>query len=800
MSSWAPLRREDPRLITGRGRYVADLEAHGAAEVAILRSPFPHARIGAIDTTAARALDGVFAVLTGAEVALLTDPLLAVVPGTPEYRAVAVDEARFEGEPVAVVVAEDRYVAEDALEGIEVEWEPLGSVADPVAAVLPGAPAVHESHPGNVAWRRTYRYGDAEGAFERADRIVRRDLTFPAFSSIPLETYGMVASYDPLADSYTVQANFQGPFTLHSVTARALRVPDDRVRLTVPQDVGGSFGSKAMLYPYVVLTCAAARLAGRPVRWIEDRLEHLKASSRATDRSGTYELAVRADGTFLGLRAAIRENVGAYLRAPEPASVVRVFSTLQGAYHLEGIAVDASAVLTNTVPTGLNRGYGGPQHYFALERLVDEAAAELGLDPAELRRRNLVQPDEFPFHSLSGGVYDSGDYPEALRRALAGARYDELRTEQARRGSSGERRLGVGLATVVDASTSNMGYVTLALDPEVRERPGFLPKSGNLETARVKMDANGRVSVAISTAGAGQSHETVAAAIAARVLTVPPEQVHVEDHMDTATSVWSVSSGSYSSRFAAMAGSAVHGAGLRLREKLTRIAAHVLEAAPEDLVWEEASVHVRGAPDRRLSVRRLAGLAHWSPESLPPDLDAGLEASATFRHPGLDPPDALDRVNASANYGFMVDVAAVEVDLRTGWVEVRDYYSIHDAGTILDRDVVRGQRWGAFLQGMAAALYEHLSYDGEGTLRNGTLMDYLCPTASEMPALRLDDLETPAPFTPLGAKGCADGSITPAPVAIANALADALRPLGVSVDRLPVVPGELWERLQGSSR
>jgi 2-furoyl-CoA dehydrogenase large subunit len=266
--------------------------------------------------------------------------------------------------------------------------------------------------------------------------------------------------------------------------------------------------------------------------------------------------------------------------------------------------------------------------------------------------------------------------------------------------------------------------------------------------------------------------------------------------MDTATSVWSVSSGSYSSRFAAMAGSAVHGAGLRLREKLTRIAAHVLEAAPEDLVWEEGSVHVQGAPDRRLSVRRLAGLAHWSPESLPADLDAGLEASATFRHPGLDPPDALDRVNASASYGFMVDVAAVEVDLHTGWVELRDYFSVHDAGTILHHDVVRGQRWGAFLHGMAAALYEHLSYDAEGTLRNGTLMDYLCPTASEMPALRLDDLETPSPFTPLGAKGCADGSITPAPVAIANALADALRPLGVSVDRLPVAPGELWERLR----
>jgi 2-furoyl-CoA dehydrogenase large subunit len=791
-------RREDLRLLTGRGAFIADLPLRGAAEAAVLRSPHAHARVLDIDVGKARELPGVDCVMTGRELVQLSDPILSVVRGAPEYRPLAVDRVRYDGEPVAVVVARDRYVAEDALELIRVEYEPLEAVIEPDAALAPGAPALHESHPGNVAWHRRYRYGDPELAFASADLVVGRDFVFPSYSSIPLETYGMVCEYEGPGGRYVVHCNFQGPFTLHSVAARALRVPDDRLRMVVARDVGGSFGSKAMLYPYVVLMSVAARLAGRPVRWIEDRLEHLKASSRASDRSCRFELAVTRDGRLLGLRARILENVGAYLRPPEPASIVRVFANLQGAYHMQGLELDASAVLTNRVPTGLNRGYGGPQHYFPLERLVDEAAHELGIDPVELRRRNLIRPEEFPFRSLSGGLYDSGDYPEVLRRAVALSGYQELRARQ--RGGRRDGRLrGVGVAAVVDSSTSNMGYVTLALDPSERARPGYLPKSGSLETARVKMDSNGQVAVSISTAGAGQSHETVAAEVAAAALGIPPEQVQVEDRMDTASSVWSVSSGSYSSRFAAMTASAVHRAAVLLREKLIRAAAEMLEADPRDLELGEGAVAVRGAPERRVPLRRIAGMAHWNPEGLGAGLDGGLEASATFRFPGLDAPGPDDRVNASGCYGFMVDVAVVEVDPETGTVEVADYVSVHDAGRVLDRVVLRGQRWGAFAHGLAAALYEELVHGPDGQLLTATLADYLCPTASEMPPLRLDDIETPSPFTPLGAKGCADGSCTPAPVAIANAVADALRSSGVTVERLPFRPAEVWRRLQGAA-
>jgi len=789
---WQPLRREDLRLITGRGRFIADLPVDGAFEAAVLRSPHAHARIIRIDASAALASPGVHSVLTGVDIADVTDPLLSVVPNAPEYRCCATDRARYAGEPVAVVLALNRYLAEDALELVEVEYEPLPVVTEPDAAVAPGAPALHRSHLDNVAWRRDYSYGDPQGAFERAEIVVEREFHFPSFSSIPLETYGMLCAHDPFRDEYRADVNFQGPFTLHSVAARALRVPDDRLRVVVPEDIGGSFGSKAMLYPYVALMCAAARLAGRPVRWIEDRLEHLRASSRASDRSCRAALALNRDGRLLGLRVSLRENVGAYLRAPEPASVVRVFANLQGPYHMDGVAIEATAVLTNRVPSGLNRGYGGPQHYFALERLVDEAAHELTMDPAELRRRNLVRKEEFPFLSISGGLYDSGDYERVMDVALGMVDSGRLQLEK----PVGSRLRGLGMALVVDASTSNMGYVTLALEPEARSRHGYLPKSGSLETARVKMDSNGRVTVTISSAGSGQSHETVAAQVAAEVLGIPQEQVYVEDRMDTASSPWGIASGSYSSRFAAMGLGAVHQASTNLREKLLRIAAQTLEAAPEDLLLRNGAVEVRGAPDHVVSIKRIAGLAHWNPEGLPADVEAGLEASATFRFPGLDAPDELDRVNGSGCYGFMCDVAVVEVDPETGWIEIVDYVSVHDAGRILHPVVVRGQRWGAFLNGMAAALYETLDYDADGQLRTGTLMDYLCPTASEMPRLRLAEVETPSPFTPLGAKGMADGSVTPAPVAIANAVADALRPRGLSVDRLPVTPGQLWERLQ----
>ena len=786
-------RTEDARLLTGRGRYLDDVAVPGCRAAAILRSPHAHARIVRVDATAARAQRGVDAVLTGAEIQAQADPFPVVVPSAPPYYPLAVDRARYVGEPIAIVVAANRYCAEDALEAIAVDYEPLPAVVDPVAAAQPGAPRLHESHADNVAWQKTFRYGDPDGDFARADVVVGATLRFPRYHSIPLETYGVIAEY--AGGRYTVHANFQGPFSLHAVMARALRVREDQLRLVVPADIGGSFGSKAMLYPYVVLVALAARAAGRPVRWIEDRLEHLKASASGADRVFTFEAALQADGTILAVRGDLWDNAGAYLRAPEPASILRTISSYQGPYRVRSVAITARSVMTNKGPVGLNRGYGGQQHCFGLERVVDLAAERLGLDPAMLRRRNFVRRDEFPYHTVTGGVYDSGDYEAALDTALRASRYAERRAEQQRARAEG-RLVGIGLAAAVDPSTSNMGYITLALTPEERAREGFLPKSGSMESARVTMDASGGVSVMLSTAAQGQSHETVAAQLVADELGLEPKDIRVVNTMDTSAAGWSISSGTYSSRFAAMGASATGLAARRLGDKLVRIGAHLLEARPEDCELGGGQVRVKGAPFRSIRLRRIAGLAHWNPAALPDDLEPGLETQATWRFPGFQPPDAEDRMNVAGTYGFMLDVAVVEVDRETGEPRVLEYVSVHDAGRVLNPLVVEGQRTGAIVHGLAGALYEEFVYGDDGQLHTSTLMDYLCPTAYEVPPVVLDHLETVSPFTLYGAKGCADGSVVPAGAAIANALSDALRPLGLAVNELPATPVGLWRRLR----
>jgi 2-furoyl-CoA dehydrogenase large subunit len=790
-------RIEDARLLTGRGRYIADLVIPGCREAAILRSPHAHARIVSIDATAARDDAAVDAVMIGEDVARWADPFPVVVVGAPPYHPIAIDRARFVGEPVAVVVAADRYRAEDALASIVVEYAPLRAVVDPQLATQPGAPALHASHEDNVAWRRTFRYGDPEADFARADVVVGDVFRFPRYHSIPLETYGIVAEYE--RGRYTVHCNFQGPFSLHPVMARALRVSDDQLRIIVPRDIGGSFGSKAMLYPYVVLVALAARATGAPVRWIEDRLEHLQASASGADRVFRFEGAFRNDGTLLAIRSEVWDNVGAYLRAPEPASIVRTISSQPGPYRVRSIEMVARAVMTNKAPVGLNRGYGGPQHCFGLERVMDLAAERLALDPAELRRRNFIAPEAFPHRTVTGGIYDSGDFGAVLDKALTAARYQERRLEQQQARAHG-RLIGIGLATAVDPSTSNMGYITLALTPEERARPGFMPKSGSMETVRLKMDASGTVTVVLGTAGQGQSHETVAAQIVAAELGLPPADVRVLDAMDTRVSPWSISSGTYSSRFAAMGASATGLAARRLRDKLMTLAAHVLEAPVEDLELNDGQVQVKGSPFRSVKIRRLAGLAHWNLDGLPQDLEPGLETSATFRFPGFAPPDAQDRMNVAGTYGFMADVAMVEIDAQTGEIAVNLYVSVHDAGRLLNPRVVDGQRTGALLHGLAAALYEEFVYAEDGQFLSGSLMDYLCPTAAEMPPVVLEHVETPSPFTLYGAKGCADGSVVPAPAAIANAVADALRPLGLGVSELPLTPAKVLGWLQRARR
>jgi 2-furoyl-CoA dehydrogenase large subunit len=770
-------RLEDEALLRGAGRFIDDLDpVPNVRHAAILRSLLPHARINGIDASAALELPGVFGVLTGADVAAMSRPFPAGIDTSVPYWAAAHGVTRYAGEPLAVVVARDRYVAEDAVELIQVDYDPLDPVLDVEEAVGTEA-CVHD---------RSFAYGDVDGALARADLIVRERFGFPRWTCAPVECYGVVCDWDEGTGTLTAWANFQGPFTLHSVAAAALCLPGSRLRLITPRDSGGSFGIKASVYAYVVLIGLAARRFGVPVRWTEDRLEHLAASAASTARVTEIEAGFAADGELLALRYDAIEDVGAYVRAPEPATLYRMHGSLGGAYRVRNVAARNRVVLTNRCPSGLNRGFGGPQLYFGLERTMAIAARRLGRDPAEVARRNLIPAEDFPYRTPSGGLYDSGDYAACLERALELARYEERRADREAVAAEG-RLVGIGLACVVEPSISNMGYITLAQTAE--ERAKTLPKSGNAEGATVTMNPLGGITVRMATTPQGQGHKTVAAQVVADVLGLDPGDVDVVSELDTATDAWTVASGNYSSRFSGVGTGAVLHAAEKVHAKLCKIAAAQLDCYADEVELREGKAW-NGASS--VSLRRLAGIAHWHPDALPPGVEPGLHETAYYAAPNLAAPDQDDRVASSAAHGFLVDIAVVEVERDTGAVRLLDYVSVHDAGRLLNPLVVDGQVRGGFAHGVGAALFEQVVYDEDGNLLTGTFMDYLCPTAADIPSVRSEHLETPSPFTALGAKGVGEGTTMSAPVAIANAVADAV---GIDAVELPLTPARVWELL-----
>ncbi|MGI9110909.1 MAG: xanthine dehydrogenase family protein molybdopterin-binding subunit [Gaiellaceae bacterium] len=766
-----PLRRlEDEALLRGEGRFIDDLDpVPHAGHAAVLRSLLAHARIARLDASAALELPGVIGVLTGADVVAMSRPFPVGVDGARPYYAAAAEIARYAGEPLAVVVARDRYIAEDALELIEVEYEPLEPVLDP--------------EDGEIVSDRHFSYGDSEGALAQADLVIEEPFHFPRWSGTPVECYGVVADWNAAAGSLTAWANFQGPFTLHSVAAGALGLPGSKLRLITPPDSGGSFGIKATVYVYVVLMGLASKHLGVPVRWIEDRIEHLAASSASTARTTTVRAGFSRAGELLALAYDVVEDVGAYIRAPEPATLYRMHGSLSGAYRVQNVAARNRVALTNRCPTGLNRGFGGPQLYLALEGVMNVAAKRLGLDPAELRRRNLIGADAFPYRTPSGGLYDSGDYEACLDHALQLARYHERRDEQANARSTG-RSLGIGVACVVEPSISNMGYITLA--QTAAERAQALPKSGNAEGATVIVSPLGGITVRIGTTPQGQGHRTVAAQVVADALGVLPEDVDVLTEIDTSTSAWSVASGNYSSRFAGVGAAAVHVAATKIAAKLRAIAAGALDGDAADVVLRDGQAWLG---DTSLSPRRLAGTPHWNPDVLPAGLEPGLYETAFYAPPNLAPPDAEDRIASSAAHGFIVELAVVEIDLETGVIDVLAYVTVHDAGRLLNPLLVDGQIRGGFAHGAGAALLERMHYDEDGNLLTNSFIDYLCLGAADMPPLRIGHLCTPSPFTLLGAKGLGEGNTMSVPAALAAAVADAL---GVETVELPLTPARVW--------
>ena len=786
-------RKEDLRLLTGRGRFMDDIHLPDMKYAAILRSPYPHAWIKGMDISQALNVSGVRGVLTGDDVAAMSQPFPVGVPIPPKYYSCAVDKVRFVGEPVAVVVADSRYIAEDALDLIEIEYEPLPVVMDIEAAAEPDAPILHDNIGSNIYSHRFFQYGDIQKAYEEADLVVKGKFLFPKYGSTPIETYGVVASYNPFNEEFVIYNNYQGPFVNHSLVAIALGIAENKMRWIVPTDIGGGFGTKTGMYPYIALIALAAKKTGMTVKWIEDRREHLLASATGTDRVTYMEAAVKKDGTILGLKDKAMDNTGGYIRPPEPGCAYRSTGNHTGAYQIRNLDREVMVVGTNKCLTAPNRGYTCQELYFSVERLVDMVAAELKMDPAEIRFKNFIQADQFPYTTATGGVYDAGDYPKALRMALDKIDYEKTRKEQQEALKQG-RYIGIGLATVVDPSVTNIAYVTLALTPEQRAKGH--PKSGSGESVIVKLDPLGKAHVIACTNPQGQGHETVISQIVADELGISPDDVTVSDVVDTHDRVYTITTGSYSSRFASVGVNAVVAATRKVKEKMKKIASHLLEASPDDIEDRDGKFYVKGAPDKSIHVKHIAGTAHWNQSALPDGTDVGLYASSLLSMPTSLPPDQLDRVDSSNTYGFIAEAIVVEVDPETGQVEFLKWASVHDSGTVLNPLLLEGQVMGSIAHALGGTLYEEWAYDENGQCLTASFQDYLVPTAMEVPKVDIGHVETPSPLTALGSKGAGESSTMSVPVAIANAIADALAPLGVTINELPLSPNKIWHLIQ----
>jgi 2-furoyl-CoA dehydrogenase large subunit len=784
-----PMRRiEDASLLTGRGQYGDDAGVKpGTLHAAIVRSPHAHAVLNSIDSKRAEAAPGVRAVLTGRDLAAWSRPFVVGVKAPMEMWALAVDRVRYAGEPVAVVIADSRYLAEDAADLLVVDYTQLDPVVSIDAAILPDAPVLHEGHGSNIASDRSFRYGDPETAFAQAAHTVELTVRYPRNSCTPIEGAVVVADYLSEEEGYDVASNFMGPFSLHTVMALALRVPGHKLRHRTFRDSGGSFGVKHAVFQYAVLMCLASRKAGAPVKWVEDRLEHLGGLTSSTNRLSTIRAAVEPDGRITALSYDQFDDVGGYLRAPEPATFYRMHGCLTGAYAIPNLLVRNRVVLTNKTPAGLVRGFGGPQVYFQLERLMQRISVELGIGMVDLYRRNFIPADAFPYQAAAGALIDSGNYQRALELVQSEGGLAELYEKRTRARAEG-RLYGIGFAAIVEPSISNMGYITTVLPKEARAKAG--PKNGAIASASVAIDPLGGINVTIASAPAGQGHRTVCAQVVADVLGLEPDNVAVNVEFDTQKDAWSVAAGNYSSRFAGAVAGAVHLAACKIRDKLAIVAAAQLKVDPGDIVFAGGKVYPKLDPARGLPFLRMAASPHWAPGLLPDGVEPGLRETAFWTAPQLGAPDEQDRVNTSAAYGFAFDVCGVEIDRNTGRVKIDKYITTHDAGRILNPALADGQIRGAFAQGLGAALMEEFRYGEDGSFQSGTFADYLVPTTCEVPEPQIIHLETPSPFTPLGAKGLGEGNNMSTPPCIGNAVADAL---GVRDVELPLTPSKVMD-------
>lgn len=776
-------RVEDPLLLTGRVQCVDDLDFPGMLHMAFLRSPHAHARIVAVDTAAARQVPGVEYVLTGDELRQHLGPLGGFQEGWQGY-ALAVGKVRYVGEPVAAVVATSRYVAEDAAEQIRVEYEPLPPVVDPYRALEADAPLLYEEQGTNVIFKKTYRYGDPDRAIASADLVVRGTFRFPRVSANTMETNGCISQYNPLTNEVTIWGPFQILHHTQMGFSAALRLPPNRVRV-VAMPHGASFGSRGALGKYCLIAAIASKLLdGRPVKYIEDRLEHLAASvSHAWDRRYEAEFGFTRDGRCVAMKISLLNDIGASSEGLGPTMALKPLVCLTGPYRVQDVEYEVTAVVTSKCPEGGYRGYGPPPHFLVIERMMDKAAEALGMDRVEIRRRNFIQPDEFPYTTPTGVQYDSGNYPEVLRVALETANYEELKRQRDELRAQG-RLSGVSVVFGIEPGGA-WGF------PGPYHDFGPLARTPMPDIATIRVDLAGQIEVELYQTLEGQGQYTIAAQVVADYFGVPLQAVRV---VQAEPNVVPPSFGPGGSRQAVTLTSALLGAADRLREKLVKVAAHLLEVAEDDLELRDGAIRVRGAPERALTLQQLVGVMAFRPDRLPGDVDANPEATYVWNAPGrsLDDP----RGSPYLTFANACHIVWVDIDPGTGKVQILRYILVDDCGTRLNPAIVEGITQGGVAQGIGCALLEEYVYDEQGNLLTGTYMDYLLPSVYEVPLTEKRAVVTPSPFTPLGVKGAGEGAIHVAPAAVFCAINDALAPLGVELTEIPATPERLWRLIR----
>jgi carbon-monoxide dehydrogenase large subunit len=761
-------RKEDERFIRGKGNYVEDITLPGMLHLELLRSPFAHARLVSIDTSRAEALPGVVAVVTGE---LMAQHDLAWMPTlSGDTQAVlATDKVRFQGQEVAAVVAESAYVAKDALELIDVEYEPLPAVTTPQQALEGDAPVIRDDKEGqdsNLIY--DWEAGDKEAtdhAFAEADQVVTLDTHYPRCHPSPLECCGCVADVNPATGKATIYMTSQAPHAIRTLFALVAGLPEQNIRVISP-DIGGGFGNKVPIYPGYVVATAASLLLGRPVKWIEDRTGNLISTGFARDYHMHGELAVK-DGRITGLRTSLVADEGAFFADAQPSKFkIGLFHIVTGSYDIPAAHVAGHGAYTNKAPGGVayRCSFRVTEASYLIERLVDVAALELGVDPAEFRVQNFIKPDQFPYESATGFVYDSGDYERALRLALEQLGYDELRKEQAEAREQG-KLIGIGLASFTEVVGAGHGK-----DYDIAGLRMF-------DSAELRVHPTGKAILKLGVKSQGQGHETTFAQIVAEELGIPYEDIEVQEG-DTDNTPYGL--GTYASRSTPVAGAATAVIARKLRDKARTIAAHLLEASEDDLEWDKGRFSVKGAPDRAKTIQEIAFAAYTD---LPDGVEAGLEGVNYY-----DPPNMT--------FPFGTYAVVVEVDRGTGAWKVRRVVAVDDCGVRINPMIVEGQIMGGLTEGFGIAAMELITFDEDGNCIGSNFTDYLLPTSWETPSFELGETVTPSPHHPIGAKGVGESATVGSPAAYVNAVVDALAHAGVRNLEMPVTSDKVWAALQ----